>query len=162
MTNKGFNPYSPGFSIYLMVTTTLKNMSCCFNPYSPGFSIYLTNKWAEDLINLMLQSLFTWIFYLFYGILNVKGTLSKASILIHLDFLSILKNMEDKELFLYSFNPYSPGFSIYLKEKIREYCKSHELQSLFTWIFYLFKQIEIWFICWRQASILIHLDFLSI
>ena len=40
-------------------------MQLSFNPYSPGFSIYLEkkedDKWAEDL----LQSLFTWIFYLF-------------------------------------------------------------------------------------------------
>ena len=36
------------------------------------------------------------------------------------------------------------------------------LQSLFTWIFYLFKQIKILSRRGTNASILIHLDFLSI
>ena len=61
-----------------------------FNPYSPGFSIYLLLAKELDTCIVMLQSLFTWIFYLFTD--NVLLTLSseEASILIHLDFLSIL------------------------------------------------------------------------
>ena len=37
-----FNPYSPGFSIYLKgLITCSKEQKERFNPYSPGFSIYL-------------------------------------------------------------------------------------------------------------------------
>ncbi len=62
---KCFNPYSPGFSIYLKNMNIYEKLSDGFNPYSPGFSIYLEifdtlNKKYE-----LLQSLFTWIFYLF-------------------------------------------------------------------------------------------------
>ena len=39
----------------------------------------------------------------------------KASILIHLDFLSILKKIKEIVTEKESFNPYSPGFSIYLE-----------------------------------------------
>ena len=42
--------------------------------------------------------------------------------------------MEEK-----SFNPYSPGFSIYLYIKVKNSKKHLMLQSLFTWIFYLFE-----------------------
>ena len=61
---KSFNPYSPGFSIYLRVTKCLHRNGNCFNPYSPGFSIYLENLPPKE-----------------------EGVM--ASILIHLDFLSI-------------------------------------------------------------------------
>ena len=51
---------------------------------------YLFDMYSdEDTMNKMLQSLFTWIFYLFEK--NKKGVKDYeiASILIHLDFLSI-------------------------------------------------------------------------
>ena len=85
-----------------------------FNPYSPGFSIYLYFPSAKN---------------------SVRPV---ASILIHLDFLSIYRNCEDILEAVKRFNPYSPGFSIYfIKERGLELRKK-ELQSLFTWIFYLF------------------------
>ncbi len=62
----------------------------------------------------------------------------KASILIHLDFLSILKKELVKNRNRYSFNPYSPGFSIYLAINFNNSETIELLQSLFTWIFYLF------------------------
>ena len=157
-----------------------------------------------------LQSLFTWIFYLFQnGQKNVRVTqkasilihldflsifgirlhicsFEGASILIHLDFLSISKNCQELKIIKSRFNPYSPGFSIYLKLiqmstsvkkgfnpyspgfSIYFFCRFYYLfdyymlQSLFTWIFYLFCN-EIFTISKRlTASILIHLDFLSI
>ena len=37
----------------------------CFNPYSSGFSIYLLVKQEVKVLLKKLQSLFTWIFYLF-------------------------------------------------------------------------------------------------
>ena len=60
-----------------------------FNPYSPGFSIYLMKLTAIQM--------------------NMR-----ASILIHLDFLSIYIMRLSSGTALTSFNPYSPGFSIYL------------------------------------------------
>ena len=109
-----------------------------------------------------LQSLFTWIFYLFqknpfdghvstfasilihldflsiYRRRNLYLWQSNASILIHLDFLSICGNIVGCKSLRRRFNPYSPGFSIYLEELRIEQDE---------------KMI---------ASILIHLDFLSI
>ena len=133
-----------------------------------------------------LQSLFTWIFYLFKLLEERLKWLEKASILIHLDFLSIsiinswqdvfeiasilihldflsiwiykehyegitkcfnpyspgfsiyLKTKEDKIMCIISFNPYSPGFSIYLLRYLLLRWRRRKLQSLFTWIFYLF------------------------
>ena len=38
--NKGFNPYSSGFSIYLNNGNCKWYICRCFNPYSSGFSIY--------------------------------------------------------------------------------------------------------------------------
>ena len=85
-----------------------------FNPYSPGFSIYLLKRGVE---------------------VTVKA---EASILIHLDFLSILKNWMMNVELSSGFNPYSPGFSIYFYNMF----PARELAE--------------------KASILIHLDFLSI
>ena len=82
---------------------------------------FLSISWVkfESLADKELQSLFTWIFYLFkrYG----KTRLSKldASILIHLDFLSIYTIYIMNKKFKIGFNPYSPGFSIYLNKKTR-------------------------------------------
>ena len=64
---KSFNPYSPGFSIYLLINHAVCGLVESFNPYSPGFSIYLMKQ----------------IIKVYYG--------QYASILIHLDFLSIFK-----------------------------------------------------------------------
>ena len=109
-----------------------------------------------------------------------------ASILIHLDFLSISEEEEASKKLQEGFNPYSPGFSIYLvnEKEIKELDRVLQslftwifylfkkdgsleqgvemLQSLFTWIFYLFKNIKIRSDKNGSASILIHLDFLSI
>ena len=63
--NESFNPYSPGFSIYLDYKIFAINFQRCFNPYSPGFSIYLKKLEEETQMKKLLQSLFTWIFYLF-------------------------------------------------------------------------------------------------
>ena len=60
-----------------------------FNPYSPGFSIYLDNWDTIGYVGRELQSLFTWIFYLFYTHDAYFNNNIIASILIHLDFLSI-------------------------------------------------------------------------
>ena len=92
---KCFNPYSPGFSIYLKNMNIYEKLSDGFNPYSPGFSIYLEifdtlNKKYE-----LLQSLFTWIFYLFNSRFRRNGVRSRC------------------------FNPYSPGFSIYLRNNMQ-------------------------------------------
>ena len=39
-TELGFNPYSSGFSIYLIGTPLSHDDIESFNPYSSGFSIY--------------------------------------------------------------------------------------------------------------------------
>ena len=65
----------------------------------------------------MLQSLFTWIFYLFRDYMLVGKIGGIASILIHLDFLSILSTPTIIARRIICFNPYSPGFSIYLLDK---------------------------------------------
>ena len=111
----------------------------------------------------MLQSLFIWIFYLFYNLSNKSSDTITASILIHLDFLSIYTVVPTPyEYNPTSFNPYSSGFSIYFLngEGIEDYLE--QLQSLFTWIFYLFRLIWMNYNILLMASILIHLDFLSI
>ena len=87
--------------------------------------------WASILIHLDFLSI--------YKILPPSVWILCASILIHLDFLSILIKHFNKEAGIKSFNPYSPGFSIYLNDNIMEYKGVRRLQSLFTWIFYLFK-----------------------
>ena len=61
-----------------------------FNPYSPGFSIYFMTYKDVRVLMIKLQSLFTWIFYLFK---KYKEAITHAK---------------------KGFNPYSPGFSIYL------------------------------------------------
>ena len=61
-----------------------------FNPYSPGFSIYFYAHCDHAYFLEKLQSLFTWIFYLF------------------------LKAPKEDKPADQRFNPYSPGFSIYL------------------------------------------------
>ena len=136
--NSSFNPYSPGFSIYLKISFYLLNNYFCFNPYSPGFSIYLdfNNQWQVEIKP--LQSLFTWIFYLFIYSIDDDSSNHSASILIHLDFLSI-STMKHVREYLYQV-----------------------LQSLFTWIFYLFSKTKKLLEVTKMASILIHLDFLSI
>ena len=113
-----FNPYSSGFSIYFTIKARINNIKAGFNPYSSGFSIYL---YVEDRFVLMgkrLQSLFIWIFYLFKDThIRTDGILN-ASILIHLDFLSILIMKLLLIVVPYSFNPYSSGFSIYFNSII--------------------------------------------
>ena len=42
-----FNPYSPGFSIYLYLINYKEGISEGFNPYSPGFSIYLSKIFTQ-------------------------------------------------------------------------------------------------------------------
>ena len=86
----------------------------CFNPYSPGFSIYFFKRGLSGLMKKQLQSLFTWIFYLF-------------------------ENGEQEDNQDIGFNPYSPGFSIYFPFDGHVSTFKGKLQSLFTWIFYLFK-----------------------
>ena len=134
-----FNPYSPGFSIYFinrkLSQSTLKR---CFNPYSPGFSIYFNNHGNDQKNENKLQSLFTWIFYLFEQKKELEKVEAIASILIHLDFLSIYNILSRHGRRNDGFNPYSPGFSIYLIVTSSAVVGS------------------------SQASILIHLDFLSI
>ena len=87
---RGFNPYSSGFSIYLNGTQkTIEKVLESFNPYSSGFSIYLNDVMMGCLRILELQSLFIWIFYLFFIFYTNIVDFQQASILIHLDFLSI-------------------------------------------------------------------------
>ena len=109
-----------------------------------------------------LQSLFIWIFYLFQEVMSGQTVGSIASILIHLDFLSIQPKKKRKRHLLNCFNPYSSGFSIYLNYYIYEASAVKVLQSLFTWIFYLFDILDVLSEKTKEASILIHLDFLSI
>ena len=84
-----FNPYSPGFSIYFKTRSFLMFETLSFNPYSPGFSIYLNKCFDWEGCYTWLQSLFTWIFYLFTNRFQQTRRSKNASILIHLDFLSI-------------------------------------------------------------------------
>ena len=95
MVSLRFNPYSPGFSIYLKYWDIKLLYMDSFNPYSPGFSIYLRKRRNIRKSNDLLQSLFTWIFYLFDQQEKTKKLQEEASILIHLDFLSILKTSPD-------------------------------------------------------------------
>ena len=150
-----FNPYSPGFSIYLILLCFKMYYINCFNPYSPGFSIYLNIIEKRYKQQLLLQSLFTWIFYLFRLLYWRWAWNGKASILIHLDFLSISTSYKKEWLeWQKGFNPYSPGFSIYLPDQQEKTKKLQELQSLFTWIFYLFEKYEyLWKIKRRLQSL---------
>ena len=109
-----FNPYSPGFSIYFKTRSFLMFETLSFNPYSPGFSIYLNKCFDWEGCYTWLQSLFTWIFYLFTNRFQQTRRSKNASILIHLDFLSIYWFIWRENENITSFNPYSPGFSIYL------------------------------------------------
>ena len=133
-----FNPYSPGFSIYLILLCFKMYYINCFNPYSPGFSIYL--------LEIKTATCHSW----------------KASILIHLDFLSIYIWRVSLQDYKECFNPYSPGFSIYFNLELTVDGVGVKLQSLFIWIFYLFISGEFHYKITKNASILIHLDFLSI
>ena len=84
-----------------------------------------------------------------------------ASILIHLDFLSILPLGCYRGRLYARFNPYSPGFSIYLANhngsgyknlaSILIHLDFLSISEIFTVPAFIF-----------TASILIHLDFLSI
>ena len=42
---KGFNPYSTGFSSFIILTSYMMNaIMLSFNPYSTGFSSFIKNK----------------------------------------------------------------------------------------------------------------------
>ena len=111
----------------------------CFNPYSSGFSIYLLVKQEVKVLLKKLQSLFTWIFYLFKW---KKKTLQskKEGFNPYSPGFSIYFNGKINNTYIFngSFNPYSPGFSIYLMSQKMYETIEKMLQSLFTWIFYLF------------------------
>ena len=132
-----------------------------FNPYSPGFSIYLTNMFLEEEIDEQLQSLFTWIFYLFNKLWKryreCKGCFNPYSpgFSIYLIWITtILMKMK-------SFNPYSPGFSIYLA-KHWSLRRTSTCFNPYSPGFSIYLQIAITRKVENAASILIHLDFLSI
>ena len=84
-----------------------------------------------------------------------------ASILIHLDFLSIYNFFLCCSLSTYSFNPYSPGFSIYFVIK-KGFMTLEECFNPYSpgFSIYLADLSELEDTI--RASILIHLDFLSI
>ena len=108
-----FNPYSPGFSIYFKQSVTeVLNLSS-FNPYSPGFSIYL--DWREYTRARVSRA--SILIHLDFLSISSQETIMQeqkiASILIHLDFLSIWNGTNRDSTLLSCFNPYSPGFSIY-------------------------------------------------
>ena len=86
---KSFNPYSPGFSIYLDYYENLIEYKEGFNPYSPGFSIYLKNKQYEDKTNGGFNPYSPGFSIYLLSRRNGNTGYCKASILIHLDFLSI-------------------------------------------------------------------------
>ena len=135
---KCFNPYSPGFSIYLKNMNIYEKLSDGFNPYSPGFSIYLIDREVYMLCLEKLQSLFTWIFYLFFKSASLLafflGCFNPYSPGFSIYFEKIYFLESNKN----GFNPYSPGFSIYFfSQSFLDIC-CQLLQSLFTWIFYLF------------------------
>ena len=135
-----FNPYSPGFSIYFFTNIHKQaTFISCFNPYSPGFSIYLQSNGIQTEKGILLQSLFTWIFYLFRLINFVPSrTTSLLQSLFTWIFYLFQFNGFGKYKYRNCFNPYSPGFSIYFIHKAG------------------YHKTDI------KASILIHLDFLSI
>ena len=119
-----------------------------FNPYSPGFSIYLVEISNEISWDIQLQSLFTWIFYLFENLILIADRLNELQSLFTWIFYLFLE-LDDEQVsklvlqslftwifYLFinmelyykvdiGFNPYSPGFSIYLhsKNKNRRYKK---------------------------------------
>ena len=113
-SRRSFNPYSPGFSIYLrdlfMIRDNIGIASILI--HLDFLSIFTNITWILHVKR--LQSLFTWIFYLFLTSreLTVRG--------------------------YKGFNPYSSGFSIYLKGDKPNDLSASLLQSLFIWIFYLF------------------------
>ena len=81
---------------------------------------YLFNAVSLDNADeVVLQSLFTWIFYLFY---YEKGTLINVltrlqSLFTWIFYLFIVKYQKSRGKST-GFNPYSPGFSIYLMSEI--------------------------------------------
>ena len=112
--SSGFNPYSPGFSIYFKCNSPIPAINVCFNPYSPGFSIYLIESMMV-LINTNCFNPYSPGFSIYLQKFDLEYQLKKiASILIHLDFLSISNRRRVKYENRKCFNPYSPGFSIYL------------------------------------------------
>ena len=148
-------------------------LSICDN-----YKLYSQWIYASILIHLDFLSIYTIEFRVFRGsmasilihldflsiwlIIEPVRLRLNASILIHLDFLSIwkigYKFVRRKECF----NPYSPGFSIYFTRDYNAGTEGWKLQSLFTWIFYLFLCLRLIMTLHLLASILIHLDFLSI
>ena len=137
---KCFNPYSPGFSIYLKNMNIYEKLSDGFNPYSPGFSIYLIDREVYMLCLEKLQSLFTWIFYLFFKSASLLAFFLGCFNPYSPGFSIYFKTRSFLMFETLSFNPYSPGFSIYLNKCFDwEGCYTW-LQSLFTWIFYLFQK----------------------
>ena len=92
---KSFNPYSPGFSIYLLINHAVCGLVESFNPYSPGFSIYFNQAIKESHVITARFNPYSPGFSIYFN--WQLATMTKAKL---------------------CFNPYSPGFSIYLFEKI--------------------------------------------
>ena len=135
---KSFNPYSSGFSIYLLVIAQIPKV-----PFKASILIhldFLSIQTSSSSINQLikkLQSLFTWIFYLFKKLNNYYDFEKQLQSLFTWIFYLFRETSCDKQQF-------------------------SELQSLFTWIFYLFDYMHCDSAYYLEASILIHLDFLSI
>ena len=133
----------------------------CFNPYSSGFSIYLLVKQEVKVLLKKLQSLFTWIFYLFKWKKKTLQSKKEGFNPYSPGFSIYFKRRINDGWFFRCFNPYSPGFSIYFNHSVA-----------FQWGFDSFNPYSPGFSIYLilndteeaivNASILIHLDFLSI
>ena len=137
-----FNPYSPGFSIYFLLKTNeqLRSTVASILIHLDFLSICVDT--ADEIVKYQkLQSLFTWIFYLFSLIITPRPYFQDCFNPYSPGFSIYLEKETIKErINNISFNPYSPGFSIYLEMFVNGSTKTQKLQSLFTWIFYLFKK----------------------
>ena len=65
MTKEGFNPYSPGFSIYFDRIDQVSETDLSLQSLFTWIFYLFSNLVTLSIFMVMLQSLFTWIFYLF-------------------------------------------------------------------------------------------------
>ena len=112
----GFNPYSPGFSIYFLekygeIVTEIR-ASILIHLYF--LSIYFA-RFILGKVLAGLQSLFTWIFYLFHTSSYLNHDIGSLQSLFTWIFYLFNKIYLHIYYISVCFNPYSPGFSIYLE-----------------------------------------------
>ena len=88
------------------------------------------------------QSLLYWIIF-FYNVVSVEEQeYTKVSILILLDSILLYDISDDGKRMTYSFNPYSTGFSSFIKEWLKLIKFVTKFQSLFYWILFFYEVMK--------------------